>query len=108
MIANFGGCYGCAIGFSITAAMEIVYWVFIKPFGLPQTNCTNCTKHHYPSPAHKWISRFLRSSAIAALLIFSGYRFFLVFSGLFFYTPNVEETRNQILHYGIWQRSSSD
>ena len=82
------------MGFSITAAMEIVYWIIIKPFGLPKR--PNCTKHHYPSPTHKWMASILRGSAIAALLTFTGFRFYLVLDCLFFNPPTPEETRNQI------------
>ena len=85
------------MGFSITAAMEIIYWLFIKPFGLTQVpRCTNCTKHHYPSPTHKFITTFVEGSAIAAVLLFSGFQIYLVFDRTLFNPPIPEETRNQI------------
>ena len=104
--ANFGGCYGCAIGFSITAFIEILYWIFIKPFGLPQEKCSdkNCTKHHYPSRTHKYITRLVQGSATIALLFFICFRFYGV-CFLYLNPPIPEETRNQIrmsgTEYGI-------
>ena len=95
--AGFGGCYGVAIGFSITAAMEIVYWLFIKPFGLPKEKRTcSCTKHHYPSPTSNRITKCVQRSSITAFLIFTGFRFYLVFDRLFFNPPMPVEPRNQI------------
>ena len=29
--ANFGGVMGCAIGMSVAAACEIIYWLMLKP-----------------------------------------------------------------------------
>ena len=41
--AGFGSSYGVAIGFSLTSAVELVYWMFIKPFGLEkQEQCSKC------------------------------------------------------------------
>ena len=94
--AGFGGCFGVAIGFSITAAIEVAYWIFIKPFGLPKNTCTKCTKHHYPSPTSKRITTCVQKSGVAALLIFTGFRFYLVFDRLFFNPPRPEDVRDQI------------
>ena len=30
-LAIFGGMYGCAIGMSVAAAFEVVYWLTLKP-----------------------------------------------------------------------------
>ena len=30
-LAIFGGMYGCAIGMSVAAAFEVVYWLTMKP-----------------------------------------------------------------------------
>ena len=84
------------MGFSITAAIEIIYWLFIKPFGFKQEpQCTGCTKHHYPSPTPMFITTFVQGSVIAALIIFTVFRFYLVADRLI-YTPIPEEPRNQM------------
>ena len=95
--AGFGGSYGVAIGFSITAAVEVVYWLLIKPFGLvKEEQCKSCTRHHYPSPTSERITQCIQRSGITAFLIFTGFRFYLVFDRLFFNIPIPEEFRNQI------------
>ena len=85
------------MGFSITAAIEIVYWLFIKPFGLPKENRTCCcTEHHYPSATSNRITKCVQRSTTAAVLIFTGFRFYLVFDRLFFNPPMPEDFRDQI------------
>ena len=80
--------------------MEIIYWLFIKPFGFKQEpKCTNCTKHHYPSPTHILITTFVQGSAIAALLIFTVFRFYLVIDRLL-NPPIPEDARNQMEYAG--------
>ena len=78
--------------------MEIIYWLFIKPFGFKQEpQCTKCTKHHYPSPTSLFITTFVHGSAIAALVIFTVFRFYLVIDRLL--TPIIpEETKNQMIY----------
>ena len=77
--------------------MEIVYWLFIKPFGLvKEDQCKGCTKHHYDSPTHERITKGVQKSGFMALIIFTGFRFYLVFDRLFFNIPIPEEFRNQI------------
>ena len=55
-----------------------------------------CTKHHYPSPTHKKLKRFVQGSATIALLFFICFRFYLV-GLLYHYPPIPEERRNQIV-----------
>ena len=31
IVANFGGVMGCAIGMSVAAACELIYWLTLKP-----------------------------------------------------------------------------
>ena len=31
LVANFGGVMGCAIGMSVAAACELIYWLTLKP-----------------------------------------------------------------------------
>ena len=68
----------------------------IKPFGFPQEpQCANCSKHHYSSPTHLFITTFVQGSAIAALVIFTVFRFYLVSDRLL--NPSIpEEARNQM------------
>ena len=80
---------------SIVSVVEILYWIVVKPFGLAKKTCNNCTHHHYPSPTHKWITRYIHRLAPAALFIFTGYRFYLV-GNLLVNPPRPEETKNQI------------
>ena len=77
--------------------MEIIYWLFIKPFGFSQDKCSikTCTKHHYPSPTDMFITTFVQGSAIAALVIFTVFRFYLVADRLI-YPPIPEEPRNEM------------
>ena len=94
--AGFGGSYGVAIGFSITAAIEIVYWVFIKPLGFPREDqCKYCTKHHYTSVTKRWITKCVQFCSIMAFLIFSGFRFYLV-AYRYLNLPIPDEKKNQI------------
>ena len=97
LAAGFGGTYGIAIGFSLTSAVEVVYWIFIKPFGLvKEEQCTKCTLHHYPTPISKRLTTGVQKSCIAAFLIFTGFRFYLVFDRLFFNPPIPEDNRDKI------------
>ena len=100
--ANFGGCYGCAIGFSITSSMEIVYWIIVKPFGLKQKQCQyeTCTQHHYPSPTAKRITTLGQGAITTALLIFTGFRFYLV-THRYLNLPIPDENRNQIKPFAL-------
>ena len=77
--------------------MEIIYWLFIKPFGFLQDKCSikTCTKHHNPSPTYLFITTFFQVSSIAALVTFTVFRFYLVADRLI-YPPIPEEVRNQM------------
>ena len=77
--------------------MEILYWLFVKPFGLQMKECPyeTCTQHHYPSPTAKRITTLGQGVAIAALMIFTGWRFYLV-AHRNLYLPIPDETKNQI------------
>ena len=89
--------YGCAIGFSITAAAEIVYWIFIKPLGLKrEEQCKGCgTHHHYDKTSHQRITRLVQGSSVSGLVILSLWRFYLVAYG-YINPPIPDEARNQI------------
>ena len=95
--AGFGSSYGVAIGFSLTAAVELLYWMLIKPFGLEkQEQCSKCTKHHYGSLMSKHITRIGQGLTTTVLVAYFWYRFYLVFV-LYYYPPIPEENRNQII-----------
>ena len=100
--AGFGGSYGVAIGFSITAAVEVVYWLLIKPFGLvKEEQCKGFTSQDYPTHTSKRMTTCIQKSCIAAFLIFTGWRFYLVFDRVFFNPPRPEEVKNQIYDLSV-------
>ena len=72
-----------------------MYWLIIKPFGFKQEPQCNCSYHHYPTPTHRFITTFVQGSAIAALVIFIVFRFYLV-GDLILNPPILEEARNQM------------
>ena len=95
--AGFGSSYGVAIGFSLTSAVELVYWMFIKPFGLEkQEQCSKCTKHHYMSIFSRHITRFGQGITTTYFLAYFWYRFYLV-AFRYYYPLIPEENRNQII-----------
>ena len=81
----------------MTASIEIVYWIFVKPFGFPKDPCSfeTCTQHHYPSPTHKRIFGLGKNVCTSALVIFIGWRFYLV-GHRYLNLPIPDEKRNQI------------
>ena len=44
IVANFGGVMGCAIGMSLAAACEIIYWLTLKPVAKLFVNVTLTTR----------------------------------------------------------------
>ena len=48
-LANFGGVMGCAIGMSVAAACEIIYWLTLKPVAklLANVTLTGSAKYIY-------------------------------------------------------------
>ena len=47
ILANFGGVMGCAIGMSVAAACEIIYWLMLKPVAKLMANVTLTTRAKY-------------------------------------------------------------
>ena len=90
LVANFGGMYGCAIGMSLMAAIEIFYWIFVKPFLKFLSENTD-----YPSPTYRRFSRFLRIIAFLSCAVYAWYRFFLVVQ-MIKNPPKPNEKRNLI------------
>ena len=54
-----------------------------------------CTQHHYPSPTAKRITTRVQGVATAALMIFTGWRFYLV-AHRYYNLPIPDENSNQI------------
>ena len=46
-LANFGGVMGCAIGMSVAAACEIIYWLTLKPVAKLLANVTLTARAKY-------------------------------------------------------------
>ena len=91
---------GCAIGMSFVSMVEIIYWIFLKPFGFPKKECVRCNKkyqHHYNSPTHKMIFTVVQTTSyIIVYFLFAGYRMGLVINRI--YNPiQPDEIRNQII-----------
>ena len=96
--ANFGGCYGCAIGMSITAAVEILYWIVLKPFGFEKQECEKCKGkaiHHYDSLISKKIVTWVQIISIIIFLVYTVNCFyFLAYKA--YNPPQLEEYHNQV------------
>ena len=96
--AKFGGCYGCAIGMSITAAVEILYWIVLKPLGFKKQECEGCKEkaiHHYDSRISKKIVTWVQIITMIIFLVYTVNRFYLIFYKVY-NPPQAEEIRNQV------------
>ena len=69
----------------------------VKPFGLPMKKChfKTCTQHHYPTSAAKQITTFVQGISVLALMMFTGWRFYLV-AHRYYNLPIPDENSNQI------------
>ena len=72
--ANFGGVMACAIGMSVAAACEIIYWLTLKPVAklMVSYNMTLSTRGRY-------VYRNTFFIVYLSLVIFSFYRFHNVY-----------------------------
>merc|ERR1711879_193432 len=68
MLANFGGVMGCAIGMSLAAACEIIYWLTLKPVAKLLANVTL-------TGSAKYIYEKIFLLALLSLFTFSFYQF---------------------------------
>ena len=78
---NFGGCFGVAIGMSLTAVVEVLYWIVLKPFGFEKKECERCKekgKHHYNSCISKKIVTWVQIISIGIFIFFACYKFYLL------------------------------
>ena len=68
--ANFGGVMGCAIGMSVAAACEIIYWLTLKPVAkLMISYNVNLT------PRARYVYKKIFLIVFLSLVTFSFYRF---------------------------------
>ena len=73
--AIFGGMMGCAIGMSVAAACEIIYWLTLKPI----VKWMMATRGNHLSPRQKCIFNISRIIIFLACIIFCGYQFYQVY-----------------------------
>ena len=74
-IAIFGGMMGCAIGMSVAAACELIYWITLKPI----VKWINATKGNNLSPRAMSIYKFTRNIILLLCLTFCCYQFYQVY-----------------------------
>ena len=74
-LAIFGGMMGCAIGMSVAAACELIYWITLKPF----VKWINAVKGNHLSPRAKSIYNITRNIILLSWLIFSVSQFYQVY-----------------------------
>ena len=75
MAAIFGGMMGCAIGMSVAAACELIYWITLKPF----VKWINATKGNHLSPRAKHFYYLTRNLTLLSCIIYCVYRFHQVY-----------------------------
>ena len=83
---------------SLTAAVEVLYWIFLKPFGFEKQECEKCKEkfiHHYDSHISKKIVQWVQIISFAMFLIFASYEFYLL-ADKAYNPPQAEELRNQV------------
>ena len=73
--AIFGGMMGCAIGMSVAAACEIIYWITLKPI----VKWMNAAKGNKLSPRAKSIYKSTRNLILLSWVIFCIYQFYQVY-----------------------------
>ena len=75
MLCKFGGMMGCAIGMSVAAACEIIYWITLKPV----VKWINATKGNHLSPRAKIIYKLIRNIILLSWMIYCVYQFYQVY-----------------------------
>ena len=73
--AIFGGMMGCAIGMSVAAACEIIYWITLKPV----VKWINAKKGNHLSPRAKCIYKLTRTIILLSWMIYCVYQFYRVY-----------------------------
>ena len=77
-LALFGGMMGCAIGMSVAAACEIIYWITLKPL----VKCMMATRLREVSPKYKtlYIMTFIVTLLLCvAFWIYEFYHVYVAF-----------------------------
>ena len=73
--AIFGGMMGCAIGMSVAAACEIIYWITLKPI----VKWINATKGNHLSPRATVIYKITRNLILLLWITFCANQFYQVY-----------------------------
>ena len=73
--AIFGGMMGCAIGMSVAAACEIIYWITLKPI----VKWINATRGNHLSPRATMMYKITRNLILLSWIIFCIYQFYQVY-----------------------------
>ena len=73
--AIFGGMMGCAIGMSLAAACEIIYWITLKPI----VKWINATKGNHLSPRATVIYKITRNLILLLWITFCVNQFYQVY-----------------------------
>ena len=73
--AIFGAMMGCAIGMSVAAACEIIYWITLKPI----VKWINATRGNHLSPRAIVVYKITRNLILLSWVIFCIYQFYQVF-----------------------------
>ena len=66
---------GCAIGMSMAAACELIYWITLKPI----VKWMNASWGKYLSPRAISIYKITRNTILLLWIIFCGYQFYQVY-----------------------------
>ena len=66
---------GCAIGMSVAAACEVIYWITLKPI----VKWINNTKGNHLSPRAIVVYKITRNLILLSWVIFCIYQFYQVF-----------------------------
>ena len=74
-LAIFGGMMGCAIGMSVAAACEIIYWITLKPI----VKWINATRGNHLSPRATVVYKITRNLILLFWVIFCVYQFYQVY-----------------------------
>ena len=69
--AIFGGMMGCAIGMSVAAACEIIYWITLKPI----VKWINAARGNHLSPRATMMYKITRNLILLSWIIFCVYQF---------------------------------
>ena len=84
---------------SITAAVEVLYWIVLKPFGFEKQECEKCKEkaiHHYDSRISKKIVTWVQIITMIIFLVNTVNCFYNLFDLMIINPPRPSEGRNQL------------